>query len=140
MVSDRLLFSSKIDLWLLLALLAAPVACILVLTEYRAALAGTFWWLGLILAVGLILPLWVLIATRYSMSDTALFVRCGPFSWTIPIAGITKIEPTRSPLSSPALSLDRLRIVYDGGSIMISPEPRKAFLQQLEHRRRQSTD
>ena len=70
------------------------------------------------------------------MSASELFVRCGPFSWTIPIREIESIESTSSALSSPALSLDRLRIRYGQRWVMISPEPRQAFLQQLEHRRK----
>lgn len=140
MTSDRLLFSSKIDLWLLVLLLALPAGCFVAVVQLWDQLSGALWWVLAILAVAAIVPLWLLVSTRYSMSENELFVRCGPFKWTVPIAEITKIERTRNPLSSPALSLDRLRIDYGPGrSIMISPEPRKAFLQQLEHRRQQTS-
>jgi hypothetical protein len=50
------------------------------------------------------------------------------------------VDSTRNPLSSPAMSLDRLRIEYgQGKAIMISPEPRAEFLRQLEHRRQHET-
>jgi hypothetical protein len=46
------------------------------------------------------------------------------------------VVPTRNPLSSPALSLDRLRIEYgQGRAIMISPADKGPFLRALEERR-----
>lgn len=140
MAHDRLVFSSKTDLWLLIVLLAVPVSCFLVFAQFWRELTGALWWAGLMLAAAAILPLWLLVATRYSMSDSELFVRCGPFRWIVPIADITNVERTRNPRSNPALSLDRIRIDYgEAGSILISPEPRDAFLRQLEHRRKAAT-
>lgn len=72
--------------------------------------------------------------TVYSLTaDGQLLIRCGPFyRQSISIASIRKVRPTRNPLSSPALSLDRLEIRYDKWStVLISPRERSAFLQQL---------
>jgi hypothetical protein len=46
------------------------------------------------------------------------------------------VVPTRNPLSSPALSLDRLHIRYGGSrmGIMISPVNKAVFLQDLAAR------
>ncbi len=52
-------------------------------------------------------------------------------TWRVPIAKIRSITPTRSALSSPALSLDRLRIIYDGGQIMVSPAEKGRFISAL---------
>jgi hypothetical protein len=58
--------------------------------------------------------------------------------WTVPIAEIKSISASKTRLSGPALSLDRLLIVYGQfKEIVISPEPRKAFVEQLEFRRKQ---
>lgn len=48
------------------------------------------------------------------------------------------MAPTRGPLSSPALSLDRLRIEYGKrGVVLISPREKEAFVRALEgHRNR----
>jgi len=50
--------------------------------------------------------------------------------WRIPAREITRITPTRSLTSSPALSLDRLRIEYDGGrqAVLVSPVDQDAFI------------
>ncbi|WP_157981358.1 PH domain-containing protein [Aliidiomarina sanyensis] len=82
------------------------------------------------------LPLWLLASTNYTLSDSKLFVKCGPFKRDIPIAQITSIKATSSPLSSAALSTDRLQIDYGRGqSIMISPKDKEEFLRDLETRR-----
>jgi hypothetical protein len=48
---------------------------------------------------------------------------------------IRTVTPTRNPLSSPALSLDRLRIDYGRGRrIMVSPRDPGAFLRELRRR------
>jgi hypothetical protein len=51
--------------------------------------------------------LWVLYGTNYTLRDRDLFVRSGPFYWTVRLDSITEIFPTHNPLSSPACSLDR---------------------------------
>lgn len=65
--------------------------------------------------------------------QAALYIRSGPFRWTISISEIISITPTRNPLSGPELSLDRLRIDYDPGTrVMVSPPDRSEFLRQVE--------
>ena len=87
----------------------------------------------LLLSVGL--PVWLIVATNYTLSVAALDVRCGPFVWRVPLREIRSITPTRNPLSSPALSLDRLRIAFgQSKSIMISPRDKERFLKELRNR------
>ena len=66
--------------------------------------------------------------TYYEITDTELRVRSFFFKWNIPIDTIKKIFPTNNMRSSPALSLDRLMIIYgDEEKIMISPENKNEF-------------
>ena len=54
--------------------------------------------------------------------------------WTtkIDIHSIKKVYRTNNPLSSPALSLDRIAIVYNKyDEILISPKDRSAFIAEL---------
>jgi len=101
-------FRSKVDLWLVAIVAASAVIALLVL-----AVAG-------------VLPAWVFTSTRYTLTADRLLVKSGPFRWQVPLAEIKSITPTRNPLSSPAWSLDRLRIDY---SIQ------RAFLAAVEARR-----
>jgi hypothetical protein len=80
--------------------------------------------------------LWTLYGTYYVISDERLVVRSGPFRWRIALDAIQAVEPSRSPLSSPALSLDRLRIRHGPRrrSILISPDEQQQFLWDLSSR------
>lgn len=129
---------SKIDGWLAavlgLSMAACAYACVHVVL---AGVPGAWWMVLLTGGIGVGLPLWLLLGTRYILEPDQLLVRSGPFRWRVPIADIARITPTTNPLSSPALSLDRLRIEYGRGSaIMISPRDKDRFLRDLEELRR----
>ena len=137
---DASIHHSKVDLWLIAvtALSVATSTGALLAVSLKggvpaAVLAGTAL---LVLVAGAGLPLWVLLGTRYELTPERLLIRCGPFRWTVPLREIRAVTPTRNPLSSPALSLDRLRIDYGrGSSVMISPRDKAGFLADLERYR-----
>ena len=89
---------------------------------------------ALLHALSLLLPAWLLLGTRYSLTDDALKVRAGPFRWTVPLAEISSVRPSRSILSAPALSLDRIQIDYGARRILISPRERQRFVDELRQR------
>ena len=77
---------------------------------------------------GIVLPM------RYAITDTELLVKHGLMTQRCKLAEIVEVYPTRNPLSSPALSLDRVFISTGVGffkAIMISPEPRAEFMAEL---------
>jgi hypothetical protein len=127
-------FPSKVDSWLAVALLAGVA---IALIGFLVAGRVLPWPIAIfILALGCVLPVWLLVSTGYTLTDDHLVVKAGPFRWRVPIREIKSVTPTRSALSSPALSLDRLRIEYgDSKSIMVSPGNREDFLRELEARR-----
>lgn len=124
-------FRSKVDWWLAVLLMVAPVISLVAgltapASERLAAFAGT----SVLAAVylGLVFPM------RYGITDRELIVRHGLVRQRIQLADITAVTPTRNPLSSPALSLDRLRITFGTGffkNVMISPADKKQFLVEL---------
>jgi hypothetical protein len=77
---------------------------------------------------------WTFTRTFYVLTATELLIRSGPFRWSIPFTDLREVRPTRNPLSSPALSLDRLEIRHAYGAIMISPEDKRGFLEDLAGR------
>ena len=82
--------------------------------------------------IGVGLPVWLFTSTYYKLNPGVLLVRCGPFTFNVPLEEITSITSSTSVLSSPALSLDRLRIHYgQGKSLMISPRDKEKFLRDL---------
>ncbi|MDP5036983.1 MAG: PH domain-containing protein [Alishewanella sp.] len=126
-------FRSKVDTWLGIVLVAAALAVLygvihsLNSGDNADIVASLF---ALLVSTGL--PIWLINSTRYTLTEQQLLVQSGPFQWQIPIVQISNITPTINPLSSPALSLDRLRIDYgQGRSLMISPKQQQQFLQAL---------
>lgn len=121
-------FASKVDWWLA-ALLVFPMVIVGVLVVPWVLSAQPAWLLAVALPQALVL--WILLRTRYVVTDGALLVRSGPFRWTIPVASIRAMSATRNPLSSPALSLDRITIEHTGGRLMISPRNKTAFVRAV---------
>jgi hypothetical protein len=71
---------------------------------------------------------------RYGVGSEELIIRFGVVRQRIQFAAIEEVAPTRNPLSSPALSLDRLAVRTGPGLMrvtMISPEDQDAFLKML---------
>ncbi len=78
---------------------------------------------------------WIWFGTGYEISDEEVKIRCGPFRQTIPLREIKEIKKTRSALSSPACSLDRLEIKYGMSKrVMISPADKEGFVQLLREK------
>ena len=127
-------FRSKVDWWIRL-LLGIAIAGIFVgsatvILEGADPVETTIALLACI--AGFVLIVWVLIGTHYTVDRGTIIVRAGPMRWKIPIDEITAVEATKSPLSSPALSLDRLRIRYGKRRrIMISPADKAGFLEAI---------
>ena len=138
-MSDELAFSSKSDLWLLTIVLTVVAACLWGSAAIWDTASAALLPVAGMLAIGVLLPIWILISLRHFLSDHTRRVRCGPFSWRIGISDIRSITPVRSTRSSPSMSTDRLLIEYGAdNSVMISPEPRDEFLRQIEYRRKQA--
>lgn len=131
-------YPSKVDWWLAVVLCLPPVASVAVTVSLvlDGRSSELIWGLASILLVigvygGLIFP------TRYGLDASHLIVRFGLCRRRIPLRQISEVEPTRNPLSSPALSLDRLSVHFGTGllgTVMISPSARDRFLDDLAGR------
>ncbi|NTW29135.1 MAG: PH domain-containing protein [Coriobacteriia bacterium] len=128
-------FRSKIDWWIGLILVVLPfielggLAAALLAGDREAATAMAMG-SGLVAAIyGLLL-----IPIRYGITEDRLIIRFGVVRRSIPLSDIREVHPTRNPLASPALSLDRLAIRVDEGFIgmsLVSPSEREEFLSLL---------
>jgi hypothetical protein len=132
-------FKSKIDWWAHIAFATLPISTILCIVscitigESRivAVIAAIF---CLLLCI-FIMPIWV--STYYVLGENELIVKCGFLKSKVAYGSIKSVKETRNPLASTALSLDRIEIIYGvGGHILISPQNKQEFLQQLEQRRK----
>ncbi len=131
------MYKSKIDWWLGLILFIIVPGIVIVVPGY-AYLTGDpvagYIGLGSVvfyggLMFGLVLPV------HYELTGDTLIVRHGLVRQKIPFDNIQGVTPSRNPISSPALSLDRLHI--DRGTslpLLISPEDKDGFLNDLAGR------
>ena len=70
--------------------------------------------------------------TYYYIANETLIIRCGFFTNKIEIKSIRKISETRGLVSSPALSMDRLEIMYNKfDSILVSPKDKTGFIKVI---------
>lgn len=144
MAHSRAFFTSRVDSWLFaigpLAGLFA-VTFVAVTVEPFALNAGVLQdktmlsLICVVFALTLLLPLWLLLDTNYALTADELLVRSGPLRWRIALGEVHEVSPSGSWASSPALSLDRLRIRYGNGrSILVSPREKQRFVDALRER------
>ncbi len=115
-------YRSKIDWWLILLILGIfgyPMAEGVLSNQYGLSLT--------MLSI-LLLLFWLFSKIKYGIEGTLLKV------WwiKIDIHSIKRIYKTNNPLSSPALSLNRIAIVYNTyDEVLISPQLKKEFTDEL---------
>ncbi|WP_313079414.1 PH domain-containing protein [Pulveribacter sp.] len=130
-------FASRVDGWFI-AVALGTMALVLAtwVGEYLRRGFASVGVLGTVLSIATIALLaWIWRGTYYEMDNEQLLVRSGPFRWRIPLAQMRGVSPSRSLLSSPALSLDRLRIDYGRArSILVSPQDTEGFVRALRQR------
>ena len=133
--NDPLIYPSKRDWWIVLIIWVTLVMTIA--AGVRVAQSASTSVPGLIFVLfcgaAILGLLSVLYATYYMISGDRLTAHCGPFKYSVPLASITEVVPSRNPLSSPALSMDRLHIKYRGSTfgLLVSPRDKQAFLTDL---------
>ncbi len=131
-------YKSKIDWWVG-AILGGPVLLLVgILIHSGINFSGKDILVLVLVSLPTIFSFWlvgsVFFGTYYLISDGVLTVRCGVLMNTkIKISEITSILPTKTKLSSPALSTDRLEIRYGKyGKVVISPENKESFIAQCK--------
>lgn len=124
---ERKIFYSKIDLWLVALLLAGVSPAIL-------PLFWNFNWVLLGIDVLVLLFLADLFRnTKYEIVGKRLVVKSGILlRVSCDIFLLQSVSKTRTFLSAPALSLDRIKINVEGGGLLIvSPRQKQEFISAL---------
>ncbi len=132
-------YPSKVDWWLgvlLMFVLLCGVGSVGAGIWGLIVKGDPMWWFllpGLCIVLFMTCVVWPI---EYVLSDDELIVRIGLFRSPYKYSTITGIKPSRNPLSSPALSLDRLEIKYKGkiGFFMVSPKDKEGFMEELASR------
>ncbi len=128
-------FESKRDPWITAVALLSPIVVLAFIGyqwyvtrhDLRGPLAGA----TIVILATLLFFWWMFRTTYYLIDGDTLVIRAGFLKWRIPIREITAVTPTHNPLSSPALSLDRLQIDYGSRFILVSPERKEQFIDAL---------
>ena len=134
-MNTRRVYRSKTTPWLVAVMATAVVVLVGSLwTAWRDGNPAEFAIAAPLHVLGIVLVLSGF-DVRYWIADSVLHVRASLFRWKIPVDSIISVTPTRSWMSAPALSLDRLAILHHKGTVMISPRDEAAFLRELERAR-----
>jgi hypothetical protein len=137
-MENNRIYKSKVDLWLFLIVI---IGCVFL----TGAAIQSFLSEGLnhpatlTLLISSVFYMAVMFGLAYPVSyeitQSELIIRSGLTRSSIELSSIETVKPSRNPLSSPAWSLDRLRIDYRKKDkltfLLISPEERSAFLNEL---------
>ena len=76
--------------------------------------------------------LWIWFGTGYKVQEEHIKVQFGPFRSSIRIEEIKKVSKIKSPFTAPALSVNRLEILYGKYDVMdISPKNENEFIRLL---------
>lgn len=91
-------------------------------------------WIGILILLPIILFFaYLFLSTYYTIEGDGLIVKSGFLvKETIAISTIYRVSETRNPISSPAMSMDRLEIKYNKfDSVIISPKLKNEFVEHL---------
>ncbi len=132
MPTDCTTYKSKINVTLLifvtLCLVVLPVLPLLI----GSATASEMWFIAIYCPLAIAFEAYLYTSTYYTIGSDTLTVKSILLCEKININDITKISHTRTWLSAPALSLNRIELRYNRGhAIVISPRNESCFISQL---------
>ena len=130
-------FHSKIDWWILGFVIAMTGLLVqLLFTMYAKGTMVEYPEHTMVYIFTIAVLWWPVFSTTYAIGNNTLTIRSMFLKWAIPLENIKTVSKTNNSISSPALSLDRLKIEYlkDGKmkQILVSPRDQQAFRQTVE--------
>lgn len=121
-----LLFSSKKDLWVTIIIWGVSLFGIII-----PLLNGEIIVLLIMMLLAALL-LWFWFKTDYKIENDKIKIRYGPIRQTVHIQDIKLIVKAKTPLTAPALSMDRIQITCGKFDIVsISPVNQREFINEL---------
>lgn len=123
-------FKSKVEISI-----ALPIALLLVAIE-TLMIINRIWPVAIIVAIITLFILYVYMNTTYEVTgDDKLRIKSGfLYNKEIYIKSIKKVRETRNHFASPALSLDRLEILFNRYErVLISPNEKSEFITRLKN-------
>ena len=124
-------FRSKIDAWLMV-LCFAPLLILSAALFLGVPLGRSAGGAPVVLLAVETFMLFTVLNTYYVVSAQAIRIQFGPIRYSRPVAAITRMRATRSFLSSPAWSLDRIELATERGVwILVSPHDKAGFVRAV---------
>ncbi|MCM1079647.1 MAG: PH domain-containing protein [Bacteroidales bacterium] len=124
----RKVYKSKVDAWLVIVitgLTLIPVAPVLYPDFSLVVFCIVVAILGFVMAL--------LFGIRYVVCGKYLVVKYGfLFSERFHIDDIQSIKSTKTMLSAPAASMDRIELKFCNGSVVISPKDKVSFIKSIQ--------
>lgn len=125
-------FYSAVDTWFYLVIGAVLLGLVITIVPQLVFGTVSIIYSIVIFVLTLGLPLWLLFSTYYHVAGDVLIIKSGPFSWRVKISDIQSAKFSRSILSSPALSLNRIELKYgQNKKILVSPKDQQGFLNAI---------
>lgn len=118
-------YPSKVDTWIAVMIAIGPLT-VLALAIFLHVMV--VWIAFAAVALIMLLLVW---PCDYTLNDQQLIVRCGLIRFRIDYRDISNVQESRSMLSSPALSLDRIAITTNRYTMMVSPVKKEQFMAEL---------
>lgn len=136
---EGIVYRSKVDWWLGL-LLGGSVGYMVYLALVPIVKGEGVEWVITISTIFVLLLVLPLFAIKYVLYSEHLYVSCGIYGKIrVPYEAISSVKATHNPLSSAALSLDRIQIDYTEKGyhqmVLISPVRKKEFMRKIEEYR-----
>lgn len=138
-----IIFVSKVDTWLTVVLVMASLLMISApFIQWKCNANTSIIQNSMLLFLPIsftLLLLWLpYFKIQYTVTNDELLIHNGFSTHTIYLTDIVEMTPSRSLLSAPALSLDRIKISYHSkkgiAHTLISPADKRAFYQALAAR------
>lgn len=127
-------YYSRLDWWIAALIAGSILFCIgLGIYLFESERIAALLLFGIVACCIIIISILV-IPCKYTLLDDHLLVQAGVIMYKVPYAEIRKIEKSSNPLSSPALSLRRVKITREKGFLLVSPADRDQFIQDLAAR------
>ena len=135
-------YRSKVDWWLGL-LLGGSVVLMIYIAVVPLFLEKSLELVTVMITAATLLIILPLFFMKYVFYSTHLLVSCGVYGKErIEYSAIRHFKETKNPISSAALSLDRLQIDYIKNgyrqTVLISPVHKKEFMKRLEQYRKEN--
>ncbi|MBS4538927.1 PH domain-containing protein [Clostridium sp. D2Q-11] len=123
-------FPSKRDLWLGVAIFGIiGFTTLFILVDLGITMVS------IIMILSFLFAAWLWFGTGYYIEDEMIRIKCGPFRSKVNIKDIELIKKTNNPISSPALSLDRIELKSANRLLaIISPKDKMKFAEVLKEK------